>query len=67
VGKSEGKRPLGITRRRWEGNFKLDLHKDVGKDMDWIDLGQVKSMWQAVMNAAMNLKFHKMRIISLNF
>jgi hypothetical protein len=29
VGKSEGKRPLGRPRRRWEGNFKMDL-KEVG-------------------------------------
>ena len=25
VGKSEGKRPLGRTRRRWEDNIKIDL------------------------------------------
>ena len=25
VGKSEGKRPLGTYRRRWEDNFKMDL------------------------------------------
>jgi hypothetical protein len=24
VGKSEGKRPLGRPRRRWEGNIKMD-------------------------------------------
>jgi hypothetical protein len=29
VGKPEGKRPLGISRRRWEGNVKMDL-QDVG-------------------------------------
>jgi hypothetical protein len=29
VGKSEGKRPLGRPRRRWEGNIKMDL-KEVG-------------------------------------
>jgi len=25
VGKPEGKRPLGIARRRWENNVKIDL------------------------------------------
>jgi maltodextrin utilization protein YvdJ len=25
VGKSEGKRPLGRTRRKWEGNIRTDL------------------------------------------
>jgi hypothetical protein len=29
VGKPEGKRPLGITRNRWEDNIKMDL-QDVG-------------------------------------
>jgi len=29
VGKAEGKRPLGIPRRRWKDNIKMDL-KEVG-------------------------------------
>jgi hypothetical protein len=29
VGKPEGKRPLGRSRRRWEDNIKMDL-QDVG-------------------------------------
>jgi hypothetical protein len=29
VGKLKGKRPLGRTRRRWEGNIKMD-HQEVG-------------------------------------
>jgi len=29
VGKPEGNRPLGRTRRRWEDNIKMDL-QDVG-------------------------------------
>jgi hypothetical protein len=38
VGKPEGKRSLGRTRRRWEDNIKIDL-RDIGwGDMDWIDL-----------------------------
>ena len=27
AGKSEGKRPLGRSRRRWEDNIKVDLHE----------------------------------------
>jgi len=27
VGKSEGKRPLGRTRSRWEDNIKMDLQE----------------------------------------
>ena len=29
VGKPEGRRPLGISRRRWEDNIKMDL-REVG-------------------------------------
>jgi hypothetical protein len=28
VGKPEGKRPLGIPRRRWEDNIKMDLQEE---------------------------------------
>jgi hypothetical protein len=38
VGKPEGKRPLGIPRRRWVDNIKMDL-REIGWDgMDWIGL-----------------------------
>jgi hypothetical protein len=43
VGKPEGKRPPGGSRRRWEDNIKMAL-RDIGWDnMDWIDLTQDKS------------------------
>jgi hypothetical protein len=36
VGKPEGKRKLGKSRRRWEDNIKMDLQEvDVGYGMDW--------------------------------
>jgi hypothetical protein len=38
VGRSEGKRPLGRPRRRWEDNIKLDL-REIGIDgANWIQL-----------------------------
>jgi hypothetical protein len=40
VGKSEGKRPLGRSRHRWEGNIKIDLRELQWGGMDWIDLAQ---------------------------
>ena len=56
VGKSEGKRPLGKTRRRWEDNIKMDL-KEVGcGGMDWIELAQDRDRWRALVNAVMNLR-----------
>jgi hypothetical protein len=40
MGKSEGKRPLGRRRRRWEDNIKMDLQEVEWVGMDWIDLAQ---------------------------
>ena len=34
VGEPEGKRPLGIFRRRWEDNIKMDLQEVGGGDGD---------------------------------
>jgi len=41
VGKSEGKRPLGRPRRRWE-NIKVGHQAVECGGMDWIDLAQNK-------------------------
>jgi hypothetical protein len=40
VGKSEGKIPLGRTRRRWVDNIKIDLREKRWYGMGWIDLAQ---------------------------
>jgi hypothetical protein len=55
--KSEGKRPLGRLRRRWEDNNKMDL-QEVGweGDMDWIELAQERDRWRDLVNAVMNLR-----------
>ena len=40
VGKPEGKRPLGIPRRRWEDNTKMDLEEGVvGTGWSWLRIG----------------------------
>jgi hypothetical protein len=55
VGKPEGKRPLGRTRRRWVDKIKMDL-REIGWDvMDWIDLAQDRDHWRALVNTVMNL------------
>jgi hypothetical protein len=43
VGKSEGKRPLGRPRCRWEDNIKMDLQEVGSGGMDWIKLFQGKT------------------------
>jgi hypothetical protein len=56
VGKTEGKRPLGRPRRRWEDNIKMDL-REIGRGgIDWIDLAQDRDLWWALVNTVMNLR-----------
>jgi hypothetical protein len=40
VGKPEGKRPLGRTRRRWEDGIRMDLRENGLGGVDWIRLSQ---------------------------
>ena len=54
VGKSEGRRPPGIPRHRWENNTKMDLRAKWG--MDRIDLSQDMDKWQALVNVVMILR-----------
>jgi hypothetical protein len=46
-GKTEGKRPLGIPRCRWEDNIKMDLQEVRLRGMD---LAQDRNRWWAVVN-----------------
>jgi hypothetical protein len=36
VGRSEGRRPLGRPRRRWEDNIKMNLREIGFGDVNWI-------------------------------
>ncbi|KAJ4434334.1 hypothetical protein ANN_22891 [Periplaneta americana] len=56
VGRPEGKRPLGRSRRRWEDNIKMDLREVGYDDRDWINLAQDRDRWWAYVRAAMNLR-----------
>jgi hypothetical protein len=56
VGKTEGKRPLGRPRRRWEDNIKKDLQEVGCGGMDWIDLTRDRDRWWELVNAVMNLR-----------
>ena len=51
AGKSEGKRPVGRLRYRWEDNIKMDL-REVGFDPgDWIALAENRVQWQGSLKA----------------
>ena len=54
--KSQGKRPLGWPRRRWEDNIKMDLTEVGCEPGDWINLTKVMDQWRAYVRAAMNLQ-----------
>ena len=56
VGKSEGKRPLGRPRRRWEDNIKMDL-REVGRCCgDWMELAEDRNRWGALVSMVMNFR-----------
>jgi hypothetical protein len=56
VGKSEGKRPLGRPRHRWENNIIINLRGIGWGGMDWIDLAQDRDKWRALVNTVMKLR-----------
>jgi hypothetical protein len=54
VRKPEGKKTLGIPRRRWVDNIKMDLREIEWDGMDWIELAQNRDQWRALVNTVMN-------------
>ena len=56
MAKSEGKKLLGRTRRRWEDNIKMDLQEVGYGGMYWIELAQDRDSWRALVSAVMNLR-----------
>jgi len=57
VGKPKGMRQLGRSRRRWEGNIKINLQEVGCEDKDWIDVAQVRDRWRALVNTVLNFRF----------
>jgi hypothetical protein len=55
VGKPEGKRPLGRSRRRWVDIIK-DLREIGWDDIDWIVLAQDRDQWGALVSMVMDLR-----------
>jgi hypothetical protein len=56
VGKPEGKRQLGRSRRRWEDNIKMDLQEMGCGDIGWIDLAQDRDRCRALVNVVINIR-----------
>ena len=55
-GKSEGKRPLGRPRRRWEDNIKMDLQEVGGSRGEWMELAQDRDGWWALVGTVRNFR-----------
>jgi hypothetical protein len=55
AGKSEGRRPLAISRHRWKDNIKMDLQEVGWGVMDWIAPAQDRDRWRSVVKVIMNL------------
>jgi hypothetical protein len=56
VVKTEGKRPLGRPRRRWEEKVRIDLQEVGCECEDWIGLVQDRDRWRALVSAVRNLR-----------
>jgi hypothetical protein len=56
VGKPEGKRPLGRSRRRWENNIWIELQEVGCGCVDWIGLAEDRDRWRALVSAVRNLR-----------
>jgi hypothetical protein len=56
VGKSEGKKPLGRHRRRWEDNIRMNLQEVGCGVVDWIGLAQDRDRWWELVNTLMYLR-----------
>ena len=51
-----GKIPLGMPRRRWEDNIRMDLKETCINTRNWVDLAQHRDYWRSLVNAALNLR-----------
>jgi hypothetical protein len=56
VGRPQGKKPLGNSRRRQNGNIKLDLRGIRWGGMERITLAQDRDQWKALVDAVINLQ-----------
>jgi hypothetical protein len=57
VVKSEGKKPIGKLRRRWEDSVKMDLREIGWGGTDWIDVAQDKHQWRRpIANIVINFR-----------
>jgi hypothetical protein len=54
VGKTQGKRPPGKPRRRWEDSDRMYLMEILWEGVDWIHLAQDRDRWRPLVNTVRN-------------
>jgi hypothetical protein len=54
VGKPQGKRSLGRSRRRWEDGIRMEVTEIGWEDVKCVQLVQDRGQWRAEMDAVMN-------------
>jgi hypothetical protein len=54
IRKSEGKKSLGRSRRKWKKSIELGHERTEFEDVGWIHLAQNRVQWLAFMNTAIN-------------
>jgi hypothetical protein len=59
MGQPEGRKPLGIPRRRWADNIRIDLLELGWGDVGWIGLAQDRNRWRAHVNSVLNIRVPK--------
>jgi hypothetical protein len=57
AGKHGRMKPLGTTRRNWEGNVKMDVREIGWSGVDWINLAQDRDKWPALVKTVMLFRF----------
>jgi hypothetical protein len=67
MGKSEGKRPLGRPRRRWQDGIRMDLSEMGWRGMDWIQLTYDRGRWRAFINTVMKMRVLAPRSYLVNY
>jgi hypothetical protein len=60
VGKPEGKRSLGRSRRKWVDNIRMDIGEVGWRDVDWIGLAHDRNRWRALVNSVLSFGLHEM-------
>jgi hypothetical protein len=56
IGRTEGKRPFGRPRCRWEDSVIMDLKETGCENVECVYLTQDRDQWRALVSRVMNLR-----------